>query len=220
MRKPIPVFISYAHKDASFLDELKIFLVPFERKKKIAVWTDDNILAGDKWNALIREKINESELMVFLVSPDFLASEYINNIEIKSAVENNKLIIIPVIVRPIIMSQFDLNSYQVVPSGAKPVDSWQSRDEAWVNVTTALSKVFDKINGENGETNNTYSTTLKKENITDKLVLSMIILLISISVFMFGYGLWKGNNFQVYASVAGIGLGLIGYFIGRRSFSS
>jgi sulfur transfer complex TusBCD TusB component (DsrH family) len=229
MRKPIPVFISYAHEDASFLDELKKCLVTFERKKEIAVWADHIILAGEKWDTQIKQKLEESEIIVFLVSQDFLASDYINNVEIKNAIENKKLIIIPLIIRPIEMSQLPLNSLQVIPSGGKAVTKWDNRDDAWVDVTKALSRVFDKINDKqrNSPQNvlestsvKPYSNTLKREKASDNFVLVIIIILLSISIVMFGYGLFRLSIFHICASLPGIGLGLTGYLICRKSFAT
>jgi hypothetical protein len=228
MVKPITIFISYAHEDAAYMEELQKYLTPYVKKQLISVWTDKDIMPGQKWDEMIKSKLKESEMILFLVSQDFLVSDYINNVEIKSAVENNKLIIIPIIIRPIEMSQLELNSFQVVPSGAEPIAKWQNRDDAWVDVIRALKNVFDKINGgdsdhsDNVTTSNNksnHSAILNKVNATDKIVMLLLLFLIGTSIIVFGYGLFTQSGFHIFASFVGMGIGLIGYFIGRRFLS-
>ena len=227
MVKPITIFISYAHKDAPYLEELQTFLKPYARNKSVSVWTDKDILPGDKWDQLIKKKLSESEIMLFLVSQDFIASDYINNIEIKNALESNRLIIIPIIVRPVEMSQLVLNSFQVLPSGAKPISKWDNKDDAWVDVIRALKTVFDKINGKNsepsadtaaGQNKTSRPVVLNRVNSTDKLVVGFVLLLISISIVVFAIGLIIGSKFHVFVSFAGMGIGLAGYFFMRKFF--
>ncbi len=209
MVKPINIFISYAHADASLLAEFEKFLVPYERNKTITVWTDRDITAGQTWDSWIKLKLKQSEIILFLVSQDFLASNYINDVEIKEAIDNSRVINIPVIVRPILMSQLALNYLQVVPSGAKPVIKWEPQDEGWIDIIKALEKVFAQINGnDHSLTTRTYST--------DKIVLGLIITLFVISLGVFVYGLFKVSQFHIFTSLAGMGISLGGYFLGRK----
>jgi len=207
--KPINIFISYAHADAPLLDEFKKFLVPYERKKTITVWTDRDINPGQTWDSWIKLKLKQSEIVLFLVSQDFLASSYINDVEIREAIDNSRLISIPIILRPILMSQLVLNYLQVVPTGAQPVIKWNPRDEAWVDVIRSLEKVFAQLNENNKKvTFRAYST--------DKLLTGLILTLFVISMGVFVYGLIKVSEFHIFTSFVGMGLGLLGYFLNRR----
>ena len=227
MVNPIAIFISYAHEDAGFLEELKKSLKPDIRRNIISIWTDENIRAGARWDEVIKAKLREAQVVIFLVSPDFLDSDYINNVELKNARESQWQIIIPIIIRPIEMKSLVLNEFQAIPEGDKAVSQWQNRDEAWVKVKTALSEVFREINGEevSGRDVNTPGSShasakvFNKVNHTDKLVLALIILLLSISVIVFGYGLFTSSMFHISSAAIGIGLGLAGYFMGRKSLS-
>lgn len=232
MIKPISVFISYAHEDTPYLEELQKYLQPYVKKQTISIWTDRDIIAGQKWDELIKTKLKESEVVLFLVSQDFLVSDYINNIEIKSAIENNKLIIIPIIIRPIEMSQLELKCFQVVPSGAEPVVKWANRDEAWVDVLKELKIVFDKINGhyidqQGNITISNHSNILNTVNASDKLVKGFIVLLILLGFILFGVGLILNFNndtidtsrFFIVVSFALMGFGFGGYFLGRKLLS-
>lgn len=209
MVKPINIFISYAHADADLLDEFKKFLVPYERKKTITVWTDRDINAGQTWDKWIKGRLQQSEIILFLVSQDFLASSYINDVEIKEAIDNSRLISIPIILRPILMSQLVLNYLQVIPTGAQPVIKWNPRDEAWVDVIKSLEKVFTQLNDNNRKvTFRAYSS--------DKLVTGLILILFVISLGVFVYGLIKVSEFHISTSFVGMGISLLGYFLSRK----
>jgi hypothetical protein len=222
MPAPITIFISYAHKDTSYMDELQTFLKPYLRKKTIDIWTDKEIVAGQEWNDLIKAKLNESEIILFLVSPDFLASDYINDTEIKSALDNNKIITIPVIIRPIRMDLLQINYKQAIPTGARPVSDWPSRDNAWNNVLSALEEVFKEINKEDADFVTSPGTGVKKTyntgrvNFSDKLMKGLFAMLIAICICAFLYGLLKRDSYYSFTSLAGMGVGASAWFLLRR----
>ncbi|MBK7870926.1 MAG: toll/interleukin-1 receptor domain-containing protein [Saprospiraceae bacterium] len=155
MSQPIHVFISYAHKDEAFKDELMIHLKPLERGGIIDVWQDREIDAGDTWNAEIQEALLKARVILFLVSSDFMASDFIHREEMKRAIEKHKqdkVSIVPVWIRPSANSYSELDQFQSLPKDRKPVSKWDDRDEAWVNVVQALRRLFDKLNNPNPST--------------------------------------------------------------------
>lgn len=224
MAKPITIFISYAHKDDSYLQEFQTFLKPFVMQKRIAVWTDKNIVAGERWNDIIKNNLNKSEVILFLVSPDFLASDYINDTEIKNAVEKESLTIIPVIIRPIVMDLLKIKYLQAVPTGAKAVSDWDKRDNAWNNVISALTIVFDNINSRRPKDisadEEEISADRDRHNLTDQLMKWLFALLVTICVGVFVYGLIKVSAFHVATSLAGICIGVAGHRYSHKSPSS
>ena len=222
MPAPITIFISYAHKDISYLQELQTFLKPYLRNKTIDIWTDKEIVAGEKWNELIKAKLNDSEIILFLVSPDFLASDFINDTEIKSAIENKKIITIPVLIRPIIMELLQINYLQIIPSGAKPVSDWESRDKAWNDVLLALQEVFKKINEQepglvpDPGKRSRQTIHSSKINFSDRLVKGLFATLIAVCICAFLYGLLKRDSYYSFTSLAGLGIGALAWFFLRR----
>ncbi|MDX1939125.1 MAG: TIR domain-containing protein [Saprospiraceae bacterium] len=155
MSEPIHVFISYAHKDEAFKDELMIHLKPLERSGIIDVWQDREIDAGDTWNAEIKEALLKARVILFLVSSDFMASDFIHREEMKTAIEKHKqhkVSIVPIWIRPSATSYPELDQFQSLPKDRKPVSKWDDRDEAWVNVVQALHRLFDKLNNPNPST--------------------------------------------------------------------
>lgn len=224
MPKPITIFISYAHKDTSYKDELQIFLKPYQRNKTIDIWTDKDIVAGQQWNELIKNKLSESEIILFLVSPDFLASDYINDNEIQYALENNMIITIPVIIRPIDMELLQIKYLQVIPTGAKAVSDWDSRDKAWNDVLLALKQVFKKIKEDEPEYVSVSGNgskrifNLRKVNFSDILMKGLFALLIVVCIGSIFYGLCNDDNFYSFTSLAGLGVGAVAWFLLRKQF--
>ena len=102
-RKPLKVFCSYSHQDEHYLDVLKTWLVGLEREGLIEQWHDRMIRAGGEWEEAIAEHLETSDMVLLLITPDFMASRYIYEKEISRAVERHgqgRARVIPIIVRP------------------------------------------------------------------------------------------------------------------------
>ena len=144
----VKVFISYAHQDEQYRIELGKTLKMLKHKNIIEVWHDGEIHAGMEWDKTIREKMYESDLIIFIVSRDFLASTYINEIEVPIALEMYKekaVVVVPIIARHIILEDKEIRKFKVLPSGAKPISDWDNQDLAWVNVEHELKKIVSDI---------------------------------------------------------------------------
>ncbi len=160
MSTPVSIFISYAHKDETFKDELRTHLKPYERANIVKVWDDRSIIPGQEWDQEIKNHLEQSEVILFLISPDFMASGYIDEVEIKKAMARHnekKTRIVPIVIRPSNLALLPLNHFQAVPKNAKPITTWQDRDEAWLDVTNQLGNLFKALRG--GNNNSTRSTT-------------------------------------------------------------
>jgi hypothetical protein len=77
-----PVFISYSHADAEWLEKLKKFLKPLENEDKIKIWDDKEIKPGDQWEEEIEKSISAAKAAVLLVTQDFLTSKFISENEL------------------------------------------------------------------------------------------------------------------------------------------
>jgi hypothetical protein len=96
----IDVFISYSHKDILYKDELEKHLTALKRSGLINTWTDVDVQTKWDLNLAIQERIDNADLIILLISPDLLASEFIYTFELEKLFLNDNKNILPVIVRP------------------------------------------------------------------------------------------------------------------------
>jgi hypothetical protein len=156
--EPVKTFISYSHADEAFKDELVTALSPLKRAKQIDIWDDRAILVGNKWDEEIKKALAQCEMAIFLLSPDFLASDYVNDVEITGAMQRhqeNRIRLVFVMIRNcdvnshVIPGQrYRLKDFQGLPKNFKAVNSWTLREEAWMNVVQGIKPVINVIQSE------------------------------------------------------------------------
>jgi tetratricopeptide (TPR) repeat protein len=148
MKLPFKVFISYSHKDEEFKDELVTMLAGLQRRGIIDAWQDRRIEAGDEWYKSIQDAMDECDLALLLVSPDFIASRFIQEEELPHVLarrEEVRLRVIPIIVRPCMWSSEPvLSDLQALPKDAKPVITFSKangdRDQVWADIAKVIEK--------------------------------------------------------------------------------
>ncbi len=149
MVSPLEIFCCYARKDQSFLNELKKHLNPLQRRGLITIWSDIDIDAGTVWEEEIKKHLNTAHIILLLISPDFMASEYCYSTEMQRALERHErkeARVIPIILRPTIWKGAPFEKLQVLPANAKPVTdrrSWLTEDEAFNNVAEGIQIVVE-----------------------------------------------------------------------------
>lgn len=178
---PVKIFFCYAHEDELLLDKLKAHLKPLQRQGRIDVWHDRDISAGTEWEKEIKEHLDAAQIILLLVSPDFMNSDYCYSIEMKRAIERHEreeAYVIPIILRHVYW-QGVLGKLQALPTDAKPVSgsSWRNRDEAFLDITVGILDVIEEIDRQkeieiqeeqlDQKKQTTISTTLLGTQITD-----------------------------------------------------
>jgi len=143
---PIKIFFCYAREDEALLKKLKTHLRPLQRQGLIEVWYDRDISAGAEWEQEIKEHLDTAQIILLLVSPDFMDSEYCYSIEMKRALErhaNGEAKVIPIIFRPVYWHGEPLGKLNALPTDGKPVTSqdWRDQDSAFYDITNGLYKV-------------------------------------------------------------------------------
>lgn len=144
------LFFSYSHKDEDLRDELEVHLTSLKRQGLIETWHDRRITAGEEWEAKISENLKTAEVILLLVSPDFIASEYCYGRELGHALEQHQegnAKVIPVILRPCAWQNLSFGKLQATPEDGRPVTKFPDRDEAFLKVTEDVKKAVESISG-------------------------------------------------------------------------
>ncbi len=149
MDKPIQVFCCYAHEDQPYLLQLKKQLKPLERDGLIVVQADIDVIPGEEWEQKISYYLNTAQMILLLVSSDFIVSEYCYSTEMVQALarhERGEAIVIPIILRPVHWQGTSLGKLEALPKNAIAVvdRSWQNQDEAFFNIAEGIRNIVEK----------------------------------------------------------------------------
>jgi hypothetical protein len=142
----VKIFFCYAHEDEPLLKKLQTHLRPMQRAGLIDVWHDRDISAGTDWEQQIKDHLNTAQIILLLVSPDFMDSDYCYGIEMQRALERHErgeARVIPVILRHVYW-QVALGNLQALPTDAKPIKSWSDLDEAFFNVAEGIRTIVEE----------------------------------------------------------------------------
>ena len=142
----LEIFYSYSHADEDLRSELERHLSVLQRNGLIRQWHDRKIDAGSEWAGRISEHLEKADVILLLVSSNFLASDYCWDKELKRALERHaagSATVIPVILRPVDWHEAPFAHLQCLPADAKPITSWPNRDEAFRNVAEGIRGVVE-----------------------------------------------------------------------------
>jgi internalin A len=143
------VFVSYSHKDERQLNELKTHLSPLERQNLIDTWYDRRIVAGEDFGQKINENINSADIILLLVSADFIASNYCYQKEMGRALERHakrEARVVPVIIRDVDWKVIpELSKLTAVPKDGRPVRNWPNKDTAWRDVSERVRAMLEAM---------------------------------------------------------------------------
>jgi TIR domain len=148
----ITVFFSYAHHDEALRNELEKHLSLLKRQGVIDTWHDRKIDAGENVHEEISEYLEKADIILLLVSADFLASDYCYDIEMQRALARHQrgdARIIPVILRPCEWQKAPFGNLLTTPTDGKPITKFENLDDAFLEVTRAIRKAADKLRRSN-----------------------------------------------------------------------
>ena len=138
---PIKLFYCYAHKDRVLRDELDMHLAGLRRSGLITAWHDGAISPGTAWEREIETHLNTAHIILLLVSPDFISSDYCYSKEMGRAIERHHAKdarVIPILLRPVDWTDAPFNILQALPSNVEPVTSWSDRDAAFADIARGI----------------------------------------------------------------------------------
>lgn len=147
----VSLFISYSHKDDELRKELTTHLMPLRRQGLISTWYDRMIEPGSKWDEAIKAQLMAADIILLLLSADFIASDYCADVEIQAAMDRHlsgDAVVIPVVLRDTYWKNQPYAALQSFPPDAKPVtdtDAWPQKDKAFVKVAEGIEAVAHRL---------------------------------------------------------------------------
>lgn len=140
------VFMSYSHEDEELRNQLEKHLTMLKREGAIDVWYDRRIVPGDEIDPTISDTLEHAQVILLLVSPDFLASDYCYDKEMERAMERHEAgeaRVLPVILRHCDWQYAPFGKLLATPPDGKPVTKWADIDEAFFHVTQDIRRAIE-----------------------------------------------------------------------------
>jgi len=151
----INVFISYAHEDIAYKEALLKRLKPLSRSGVLEVWHDGEIKTGEKWDDSIKAHLQQADIVILLISVDFIASDYIFEEELPTIITKkiaNQLELVPIIVRDVNLADSSMSDFQCLPQDAekrlKPIVRWENEgaeNEVWVQIDEKIRAIIKEV---------------------------------------------------------------------------
>lgn len=133
----LKVFISYSTADSDFKEVFKKHLVTLQIEGLIEIKDGDMIAIGKDWDHEIRENLKWADILIFLLSPDSIVSDYINNVELKTAVDEGKQIF-PILLRPCNWFGLSISRYMCLPKNGRAISSFENKDQIYTEIVASI----------------------------------------------------------------------------------
>lgn len=144
------IFISYSDQDEQLCMELLKHLRPLQREGLTHIWYKHDISAGNIRQQEVDKHLQAADIILLLISPDFMNSDYLFKREMQQAIlrhAQEKTCVIPIILRPTHWQIAPLNALQPLPLDAKPIVLWHDRDEAFVHIVENIRTILSEQSG-------------------------------------------------------------------------
>jgi tetratricopeptide (TPR) repeat protein len=148
MTAPLKVFFSYAHADEAHRETLANHLSALEDEGLIAVWHDRQITGGREWAGAIDEALHSADIVLLLISADFLASDYCNDVEVTEAMRRHDTAqarVVPVILRSCDWEHSRFARFNALPPDGVPVVEAEHPDQRFVAVARGLRAIVAEL---------------------------------------------------------------------------
>lgn len=145
---PVEVFYAFAPEDLPWVQELEKHLSLLQRQHLIATWHSRLIQAGEDWQHVIDTHLQNASIILLLVSPDFLASDYCYGVEMKRALEQEQtrgVRVIPVLLRPVLWKDAPFAHLHPLPSDETFLSEWPNPDRAFTEVTASIRRMLEDL---------------------------------------------------------------------------
>lgn len=140
----VTLFISYAHRDEGLKTQLDKHLTPLKLQKIIEKWSDRQIEGGQDWAHQIDSNLKSADIILLLVSPDFVSSEYCAGVELQEAMKRYRsgdAVVVPVILEPCDWKWLDFGKLQATPKDGKAITDWPNINSAFLDVINNIRQI-------------------------------------------------------------------------------
>ncbi len=163
--KHLNVVYCYARNDQDLCKKLDRHLASLKHDYDLKTWFDCEILPGENWEEAIKTQLDQADLILLLISADFVASDYCYNKEMPRALERHdrkEAKVIPILLRPVRWSKKPFEGLQMLPNNGQPVTQWSDSDVAFLDIAQGIERVVKELRAE----------WEKKQKIRDEVTLS------------------------------------------------
>lgn len=195
MEKGVQIFLSYTHRDRPLEQELLKHLTLLQRQGQVTIWSTDDIIAGQNYTQTISDRLNSSQIILFLVSSDFLFSKEFEYV-VPKAIEKQQAgeaQVIPIILRPVDWKETPFSQLQVLPRNGRALTQWTSRDLAYLDIIEGIREAIENF------------TSPKKQNEEDwlkKMLATFTDRELNLLIFDLGVFLSKGQDIDTNGIIA------------------
>jgi TIR domain len=147
MDKGIQIFLSYAHNDRRLAQELLTHLKPLQKQGQVTIWSTEDLLPGEEYTQSLHAHLNSAQIILILVSPDFLASKEMDYILPEAMERHNRgeARVIPIILSPVHWQETSFSKLQALPRNGKALRQWTNRDLAYLDIVEAIRKAVTDL---------------------------------------------------------------------------
>jgi hypothetical protein len=139
---------SYSHVDEKLRNELEKHLMPLRRLGLIDTWHDRRITAGTKLHGEITQHFEEADVILLLVSPDFINSNYCYDVEVKHALERHskgEARVVPVILRNCDWHDLPFGQLMATPEDGYPITKFTHTEDGFYQVAQAIKAILKEL---------------------------------------------------------------------------
>jgi TIR domain len=145
---PLKIFYSYAPEDKPWRDELDRHLRQMKRSGWIISWYDRTVQPGLAWEQEIDAHLNTADIILLIISPAFMSSDYAYGIEIQRALERHdhgEARVVPILLRPTFWEGTPFGKLQALPADGKPITTSSNLDWAFSDIVQGLRKIVTTL---------------------------------------------------------------------------
>lgn len=153
INRPVRLFYSYSHKDEDYRVEFENQLRSLRNQGWVEDWHDRMLVPGQNWEREIDKRLFSSDLILLLISVNFISSDYCWQVEMEQALELHErglATVIPVMVHPCEMRSTPFRRIQGLPPGLRPISTWENQDSAWAEVAKGICDVISQMLSDGG----------------------------------------------------------------------